>query len=209
MFRFPFTNFHELNLDWILSVVKQFSELIPPMQTAVDDVQEALSDATEAITKSEEALENANEAVETANEAKEIAEEAAQGVISDGAVTTAKLANGAVSTDKIANGAVSTDKIANGAVTLSKLATVLQDYINYGIISSNLISIPSEGNTEIYSKNGLTSDHVVIYWGFTTSPSNDPPCDLTVVTTTNGYSITNNSGVTDESVLLLFAKSFN
>ena len=23
MFRFPFTNFHELNLDWILSVVKE------------------------------------------------------------------------------------------------------------------------------------------------------------------------------------------
>ena len=121
MFLFPFTNFHELNLDWILSVVKKFSELVPPMETAVEDVQQALGDATEAVEKASEALTNANEAVETANEAKEIAEEAAQGVIADNAVTTPKLADGAVTTSKIADGAVTTPKIADGAVTSGKI----------------------------------------------------------------------------------------
>lgn len=189
MFKFPFTNFHELNLDWILSVVKQFADLVPSMQTAVEDAEEATTTSSQAIAKSTEALTKSNTAIETANEAKEIAEEAAQGVIVDGAVTTIK--------------------IADGAVTIPKLAPALQEYINYGIVSSNLISIPSEGNTETYSKNGLTSDHVVIYWGFSSSPSNKPPCNLTVVTTTNGFTITNNKGSTSESVLLLFAKSFN
>lgn len=122
MFRFPFTNFHELNLDWILSVVKQFADLVPPMETAVDDVQQALGDATEAVQKSAEALTNANEAVETANEAKEIAEEAAQGVIADGAVTTPKIENSAVNTSKLADGAVTTPKIDSGAVTTTKLS---------------------------------------------------------------------------------------
>ena len=123
MFRFPFTNFHELNLDWILSVVKQFADLVDPMQSAVDDVQTALADATEAVQKSSQALENANEAVTTANEAKEIAEEAAQGVTADGAVTTPKLGAGAVTTPKIADSAVTTPKIEDGAVTTPKLVT--------------------------------------------------------------------------------------
>lgn len=121
MFRFPFTNFHELNLDWVLSVVKKFADLIPPMETAVDDVQEALGDATEAVQKAESALESANEAVETANEAKDIAEEAVQGIIPNGAVTTPKLADGAVVGIKISNGAVGPEQMADSAVRSSKI----------------------------------------------------------------------------------------
>ena len=132
MFKFPFTNFHELNLDWILAKVKEFSELIPPMQTAVADVQEALDDATEAVTKSEEALENSSTALETAEEAKEIAEQAAQGTIADGAVTTPKLADGAVTYNKIGDSAVGTDKITNGAVTTPKLADGAVTYNKIG-----------------------------------------------------------------------------
>jgi len=121
MFRFPFTNFHELNLDWVLSVVKKFSELVPPMETAVEDVQQALGDATEAVEKASEALTNANEAVETANEAKDIAEDAVQGIIPNGAVTTPKLADGAVVGIKIANGAVGPEQMADGTVRSSKI----------------------------------------------------------------------------------------
>ena len=121
MFKFPFTNFHELNLDWVLSVVKKFADLIPPMETAVDDVQTALGDATEAVQKAESAVTSANEAVETANEAKEIAREAVQGIIPNGAVTTPKLADGAVVGIKIANGAVNSEQLYDGAVRTSKI----------------------------------------------------------------------------------------
>lgn len=223
MFRFPFTNFHELNLDWILAKVKEFSELIPPMQTAVEDVQEALTDATEAITKSEEALENANEAVETANDAKEIAEQAAQGVIADGAVTTSKLANGAVTynkigdeavaTDKITNGAVTTAKLANGAVTNAKIengaisAAKLDAALQSVIISTNAVPIPNEGASADYTLTGLTEDHVVIFWGFSLSPENNPPCDITITTRANGFTVSTTSGNSTESLKPIFAKT--
>lgn len=100
-FLFPFTNLHELNLDWILAQVKKFSELIPPMESAVDTVQTALEDAETALEDAEQALEDANDAKEIAQDAKDIAEQAAQGVIADGAVTTPKIADGAVTTAKL------------------------------------------------------------------------------------------------------------
>lgn len=121
-FKFPFSTLHELNLDWILEKVKTFAELIPPMETAVEDVQTALDDATEAVNKAEQALEDAGAALETAEEAKEIAEQAASGTIADGAVTTAKLADGAVTSAKILDGTIATVDIADGAVTAAKLA---------------------------------------------------------------------------------------
>lgn len=122
-FKFPFSTLHELNLDWILEKVKTFAELIPPMETAVEDVQTSLTTAQEALEDATEALESAGQALETAEEAKEIAEQAASGTIADGAVTTAKLADGAVTSAKILDGTIETIDIADGAVTAAKLAT--------------------------------------------------------------------------------------
>lgn len=67
MFNFPWSNFHELNLDWILSVVKEAKEIF---------------------TKGEGDIQHA---VETADQALETAQQAAAGVIADGAVTIPKL----------------------------------------------------------------------------------------------------------------------
>lgn len=92
MFKFPYTNLHELNLDWILEKVKTL------------------------VANNDEFNEKADYAVETADEAKTIAEQAAQATIADGAVTTPKLADGAVTNLKIANGAINGTKIANGGV---------------------------------------------------------------------------------------------
>lgn len=97
-FQFPFSNLHELNLDWILSKVK----------TLVDN--------------NEEFNDKADYAVQTADEAKTIAEQAAEASIADGAVTTPKLADGAVTTVKIADSAVTTAKLNDDAVTTAKLA---------------------------------------------------------------------------------------
>ena len=121
MFRFPYTNLHELNLDWILQQVKKFAELIPPMEDATTNVQEALDKAEEALNDAEQAMEDAGDALTIAQDAKDIAEQAAQGIIADGAVTTPKLDDEAVTTAKIDDDAVTTAKIDDGAVTTAKL----------------------------------------------------------------------------------------
>lgn len=122
-FKFPWSNLHELNLDWILSVVKRFSELVPPMETAVEDVRALQDDVAQAVEDAQSAVTSANQAAETAAEALEVAEQAASGTIADGAVTTPKLANGAVTSAKIEDGTIQTIDIADGAVTSIKLAS--------------------------------------------------------------------------------------
>lgn len=67
MFKFPYTNLHELNLDWILSIVKEATDIFKHGEA---DIQHA---------------------VETSEQALETAEQAAQGVIADGAVSIPKL----------------------------------------------------------------------------------------------------------------------
>ena len=138
MFKFPYTNLHELNLDWILEKVKHFAELIPPMETAVDDVQALSDDVAQAVEDANQALEDAGEALETAEEAKEIAEQAAQGTIADGAVTTVKLDDEAVTTSKIDDGAVTTAKIASGAVTTAEIlnGTILPEDLSTGSVTT-------------------------------------------------------------------------
>lgn len=98
MFKFPYTNLHELNLDWILEKVKTL------------------------VANNDEFNEKADYAVETADEAKTIAEQAAQAQIGDGAVTTSKLADGAVTSAKLANNAVYSANIMDGEVGTSDLA---------------------------------------------------------------------------------------
>lgn len=122
MFVFPWSNLHELNLDWILQQVKQFAELIPPMSTAVEDVQALQTDVEQAVEDANAALEDASAALETAEEAKEIAEQAAQGTIADGAVTTVKLDDDAVTTAKIADGAVTGNKIGTATIQTGNLS---------------------------------------------------------------------------------------
>ena len=122
-FQFPFSNLHELNLDWILSKVK----------TLVDN--------------NEEFNDKADYAVQTADEAKTIAEQAAQASIPDGAVTTIKIADGAVTGNKIAQatiqtgnlsaGCVTTPYILDGAVTMNKLDPSVRVVYSSDVATSN------------------------------------------------------------------------
>lgn len=63
-FRFPFSNLHELGLDWILEQVKHFAELIPEMETSADDIQHALDTATTAQQTADTAQDTAETAIE-------------------------------------------------------------------------------------------------------------------------------------------------
>jgi hypothetical protein len=53
---------------------------------------------------------------------------------------------------------------------------------------------------------GLTADHVVCFWGFSSGGENDPPADITVTTAANSYTITvsnvSSSGVTMTPVFI-------
>ena len=101
MFNFPWSNFHELNLDWILSVVKEAKEIFVKGE---GDIQHA---------------------VETADQALETAEQAAAGVIADGAVTIPKI-NGEVFSllAYCVSGSVAPNFIPAGALVILRKSTI-------------------------------------------------------------------------------------
>lgn len=101
MFDFPWSNFHELNLDWILSVVKEAKEIFVKGE---GDIQHA---------------------VETADQALETAEQAAAGVIADGAVTIPKLNSEVYSLFAYCvSGSVAPNFIPAGALVILRKSTI-------------------------------------------------------------------------------------
>ena len=161
-FKFPWSNLHELNLDWILSVVKRFSELVPPMETAVEDVQALQGDVAQAVEDAQSAVTAANQAAETAAEALEVAEQAAAGTIADGAVITSKLADGAVTNDKIAAGAVTASKLGPGAVQTLNIANnaVTTDKLADGAVTNNKLADNAVTNAKMADNSVDTAEIV-------------------------------------------------
>lgn len=165
MFIFPWSNLHELNLDWILAQVKKFADLVPPMSSAVETVESLSDDVEQAVEDAATALEDANEAIQTAEEAKEIAEQAAQGTIADGAVTTPKLADEAVTTAKIDDDAVTTEKIDDDAVTTAKIddGAVTTAKIANGAVTENKLSAEFLNRFYSIAQNRLHNKKIAIY----------------------------------------------
>ena len=182
-FRFPYTNLHELNLDWILKEVKKFAELIPEMESAQENVQDAVNDASDA--------------KQIATDALALIEQAVQGIVADnsittsklvdgavtnikladgsvtaskldaGAVETAKINDGAVTSIKLADGAVTTSKIDDGSITWDKLYIDLQNLLNYKIMY--FPSVPCSamtGDFAVISNVYITSNHVLAKMDF-------------------------------------------
>ena len=83
--RFPYTNFHELNLDWIIEKVKEMNA------QAVKVSSEANNKSTESLAKSLQALTTSENALNTANGIDEKATRALNN--STSAVNTANTAN--------------------------------------------------------------------------------------------------------------------
>ena len=97
-FKFPYTNFEKINLDWIMQKIKALepavgmvSQADAALQLANETSAEALRVAGEADSTVATVTAQAAAAVETANDAKTIAQQAASGVIGDGSVTEIKL----------------------------------------------------------------------------------------------------------------------
>lgn len=89
--------------------------------------------------------------------------------------------------------------------TTSVLLAEMSDVNGKILTTTSPIPIPSTGSSASYNMTGLTSSHELIACNFSSSPENNPPCDLTV-TTNNGYfTIENTAGSTSESIRPVFA----
>lgn len=110
--------------------------------------------------------------------------------------------NGMIST---VNG-VSPDGSGNVTITAGDIAlsgsTMIDEIV---LTTTSTIPIPAEGSSSSYSLNGITADHVVVRWGFSTSAENAPPCDLTITTYAGSFTVSNTSGSTSESIKPVFA----
>lgn len=146
---FPYSDLHSLNLDWLLSKMKetaaQAAQAIADSakalaqvaeakaaalsaQTAAQNAQTAASNAQTAAQAAQSAAQNAessvSDAVQTAHTAQETAttaQETAQSALDKFPVQTADIANGAVLADKIGAFQITSGKIARGAVLAEKL----------------------------------------------------------------------------------------
>ena len=98
IFKFPYTNFEKINLDWIMQKIKALepavdmvSQADAALQRANEVSDEALRVAGEADTAVSTVTAQAEAAVNTANHAIDVAEQAAAATIPDGTITKAKL----------------------------------------------------------------------------------------------------------------------
>lgn len=221
MYNFPWTNFHELNLDWILSIVKEAKDVFDTGRTDIDY------------------------AVETADEAKTIATQAAEATIADNsistpkiqneAVTTAKLANNSVTSAKIVDGTITgndiaentitnyniqngsilgadladetitTDKIADGAVNMDKLAEIVSDSITDKVLS--LVDVPvyaTIGNIIEYTNSAITQNHVLVECVFDNPDS--IKSDVTWITSAGNLVCTGTSATVGTANIVLVKK---
>lgn len=121
MFNFPWTNFHELNLDWILSVVKEAKEIFDNGRSDIDY------------------------AVDTADEAKTIATQAAEATIADNSISTVKIQNGAVTNAKLANNSVTTNNIVDRTIIGNDIAENTIE--SYNIKNGTIIGADISNNT--------------------------------------------------------------
>jgi hypothetical protein len=70
--------------------------------------------------------------------------------------------------------------------------------------ATSALPIPSAGSTSTEYISGLTSDHQLVRWNFSSSPENAPPADLEWETFDGYFTITNNGGTTSESITPVF-----
>ena len=71
------------------------------------------------------------------------------------------------------------------------------------------IAIPASGSSASYNVTGLTANHELIRWNFSSSAENWPPVNLTVTTYAGYFTIQNTSGTTSETIKPMFAIPVN
>ena len=95
------------------------------------------------------------------------------------------------------------DSSSSGFIVLDKGDIKdLNGAINSKVISpSATIAIPSGGSSSTVTLNGLTSDYILAYWGFSASPENNPPTHLTWTTGTNQFTVQNTGSISPSETI--------
>ena len=89
-------------------------------------------------------------------------------------------------------------------ITAANLASSVAAIGGLQLTPSAAFSIPSEGNSVSYSMAGLTANHILTHWNFSSSAENAPPVDLSWTTANGSFTITNNGGTTSETIRPVF-----
>ena len=76
-----------------------------------------------------------------------------------------------------------------------------QYFVSKKIIKcATAFSIPAEGTSVTKKLDLITAEHELARWNFSSSPENQPPCDLSYTTTAGSFTITNNGGTSSETI---------
>ena len=97
-----------------------------------------------------------------------------------------------------------TNKPSINGVTLSGNKTAEDLGLVEVIGVAAAFAIPAEGSSVSYNLAGLTADHELSRWNFSTSAENDAPAKLMWTTYAGYFTITNNGGATSESMRPVF-----
>ena len=81
----------------------------------------------------------------------------------------------------------------------------LTDVVDNKILTvESALPLPAEGESALRYMPGLTEDHQLVRWNFSSSPENSPPASLEWATVDNRFYITNHGGTTSESIKPVF-----
>ena len=165
---FPYTNFHELNLDWIVKIAKDFLDKYTSIQQIISDGETSLSNLTET---GETAITDLTETSETALQTKatelqglldqwynthsaDIAGQLAESLASLVSATNMQLAS--FNAQAEAKAIETIDSIPDDYTALSNKALLLQKYFSNGYIgSSDEFRIPAA----LYTVDGIIDQY--------------------------------------------------
>lgn len=84
----------------------------------------------------------------------------------------------------------------------------LKTSLSSAIIMPTRVNIPSSGQSSTWTIPGLTANHRLVVWGFSSSGENAPPCNLSWETgynnVENQFRVTNDGGTTSETIRPIF-----
>ena len=92
--------------------------------------------------------------------------------------------------------------VADAEDDIAKLKTSITNAI---ITVSSAFAIPASGSSVTKNVSGITADHVLILWNFSTSAENNSPANLSWTTANGSFTISNTGGTTSESITPVFA----